>query len=104
MKIVVSVNISSNYILLLIVSGLNFNRCTICFLLFLNIACRSTQNTARIPTLFKLHIVIKPLNNNKKINIIKSLLCLKLTLLTCKHWTVRTANLALVKSENLLVV
>ena len=68
MKIVVSVNISSNYILLLIVSGLsyNFNRCTVCFLLFLNIACRSTQNTARIRTLFKLHIVIKPLNNNKK--------------------------------------
>ena len=35
---------------------------------------------------------------------IKNLLCLKITLLMCKHWTVRTANLALVKSENLLVV
>ena len=36
--------------LLLIVSGLfcNFNRCVVCFQSLMNIACRSTQNAARI--------------------------------------------------------
>ena len=64
---------------LLIVSGLscNFNRC---FQSFMNIiACRSTQNAARIKRFLRLYIVIKALN--KKINIINSLLCWSVTLL-----------------------
>ena len=51
--------------LLLIVSGLscNFNRC---FQSFMNIiACRSTQNAARIKSFLRLCIVIQPLNNQK---------------------------------------
>ena len=70
---------------LLIVSKLscNFNRCAVCFQSFMNIACRSTQNAARIKRFLRLHIVIKPLN--KKINIIN-------------------ANLVLVKSAELLAV
>ena len=67
--------------LLLIVSSLscNFNRCAVCFQSFMNIACRSTQNAARIKRFLRLHIVIKPLN--KKINTINSLLCWGVTLL-----------------------
>ena len=45
----------------------------------MNIACRSTQNAARIKRLLSLHIVIKPLN--KKINTINSLSCWSVTLL-----------------------
>ena len=84
--------------LLLIVSSLscNFNRCAVCFQSFMNIACRSTQNAARIKRFLRLHIVIKPLN--KKINTINSLLCWTVTLLMF------TENLALVKSENRLAV
>ena len=84
--------------LLLIVSTLscNFNRCAVCFQSFMNIACRSTQNAARIKRFLRLHIVIKPLN--KKIKIANSLLCWSVTLLMF------TANLALVKSENRLAV
>ena len=54
--------------LLLIVSSLscNFNRCAVCFQSFMNIACRSTQNAARIKRFLRLHIVIKPLNKNNK--------------------------------------
>ena len=70
MKIVVSVNVSPNCIFyLLIVSSLscNFNRFVVCFWSFMNIACRSTQNVARIKCFLRLYIVIKPLNkkNNK---------------------------------------
>ena len=52
--------------LLLIVSSLscNFNRCAVCFQSFMNIACRSTQNAARIKCFLRSHIVIKPLNKN----------------------------------------
>ena len=66
---------------LLIVSSLscNFNRCAVCFQSFMNIACRNTQNAARIKRFLRLHIVIKPLN--KKINTINSLLCWSVTLL-----------------------
>ena len=62
--------------LLLIVSSLscNFNRCAVCFQSFMNIACKSTQNAARIKRFLSLHIVIKQL---KKINTINSLLCWK---------------------------
>ena len=35
---------------------------------FMNIACRSTQNAARIKRFLKLHIVIKPLNKKNKHN------------------------------------
>ena len=52
--------------------------------LFMNIACRSTQNVARIKRFSRLHIVIKPLNK-KKINIINSLLCWSVTLLMFIH-------------------
>ena len=53
--------------LLLIVSSLfcNFNRCAVCAVCFqslMNIACRSSQNAARIKCFWRLHIVIKPLN------------------------------------------
>ena len=50
MKIVVSVYVSLNYFLLLIVSSLfcNFNRCAVCFQSLMNIACGSSQNAARI--------------------------------------------------------
>ena len=71
--------------LLLIVSSFscNFNRCAVCFQLFMNTACRSAHNAARIKRFLRLHmwlhIVIKPLN--KKINIISSLLCWSVTLL-----------------------
>ena len=56
--------------LLLIVSSLscNFNRCAVCFQSFMNIACRSTQNAARIKRFLRLHIVIKPLNKKNKHN------------------------------------
>ena len=57
----------------------------------------STQNASRIKRFSRLHIVIKPLNK-KKINIINSLLCWRVTLLMF------TANLAVVKSENRLAV
>ena len=54
--------------LLLIVSSLscNFNRCAVCFQSFMNIACRSTQNAARIKRFLRLHIFIKPLNKKNK--------------------------------------
>ena len=56
--------------LLLIVSSLscNFNRCAVCFQSFMNIACRSTQNAARIKRFLRLHIVIKPFNKKNKHN------------------------------------
>ena len=49
---------------LLIVGSLscNFHRFAVCFQAFINIACRSTQNAARIKRFLRLHIVIKPLN------------------------------------------
>ena len=61
----------------------NFNCCAVCFQSFMNTACRSTQNAARIKRFRRLHIVIKP--SNKKIiiniiNIINSLLCWSVTL------------------------
>ena len=54
--------------LLLIVSSLSciFHRCAVCFQSFMNIACRRTQNAARIKRFWKLHIVIKPLNRREK--------------------------------------
>ena len=54
--------------LLLIVSSLscNFNSRAVCFQLFMNIACRSTQNAARVKRFLRSHIVIKPLTNKKK--------------------------------------
>ena len=54
----------------LIVSSLscNFNRCAVCFQSFMNIACRSTQNAARIKRFLRLHIVIKPFNKKNKHN------------------------------------
>ena len=68
--------------LLLTVSSLscNFNRRAVCFQSFLNIACRTTQNAARIKRFLRLHIVIKPLNK-KKINIMNCLLCWSVTIL-----------------------
>ena len=47
--------------LLLIVSSLscNFNRVVVCFRSFMNIACKSIQNAARIKRFLRLHIVIK---------------------------------------------
>ena len=48
----------------------NFNRYTVCFQSFMNIACRSAQNAARIKRFLTLHVVIKPLNkknNNNKL-------------------------------------
>ena len=83
--------------LLLIVSSLscNFNRCAVCFQSFMNIACRSTQNAARIKRFLRLHIVIKPLNTKKHS---KFLLCWSVTL------SMFSANLALVESENRLAV
>ena len=68
--------------LLLIVSSFscNFNHCAVCFQSLMNTACRSTQNATRIKCFLRLHIVIKALN--KKINIISSLLCWSITLLT----------------------
>ena len=55
--------------LLLIVSILscNFHRCAVCFQSFMNIACGSTQNAARIKRFWRLHMVIKPLNKKKKL-------------------------------------
>ena len=87
------------FLLLIVISSLscNFNRCAVCFQSFMNITCRSTQNASRIKRFSRLHIVIKPLNE-KKINIINSLLCWGVTLLMF------TANLAVVKSENRLAV
>ena len=46
----------------------NFNRCAVCFQSFMNIACRSTQNAARIKRFLRLHIVIKPFNKKNKHN------------------------------------
>ena len=83
--------------LLMIVSSLscNFNRCAVCFQSFMTIACRSYLFAARIKRFSRLHIVIKPLNDNKKNN--------KLFML--KHnEECKNANLALVKTENWLAV
>ena len=63
----------------LLVVPLQFYRYVVRFQSFMNIARRSTQNTARIKRFLRLHIVIKPLN--KKINIINSLFCWSITLL-----------------------
>lgn len=76
----------------------NFNHCAVCFQSFMNTACRSTQNAARVKCFSRLHIVIKVLN--KKINIISSVLCWSITLLMfiqTLYYTARTANLGLVK-------
>ena len=81
---------------LLVVSLLQFYRYVVCFQSFMNIARRSTQNTARIKRFLRLHIVIKPLN--RKLKTTNSLLCWSVTLLLV------TANLAFVKSENWLAV
>ena len=44
----------------LLVVSCNFNRSTVCFYeLFMNIACRSIQNAARIKRFLRLHIVLK---------------------------------------------
>ena len=109
MKIVVSVKICKFFTELyffyrLLVVSCNFNRYSVCFQSFMNIACRSTQNSASIKRFLRLRIVIKPLN--KKINILNSSLYWSVTLLMFiqKLITARTANLALVKSENRLAV
>ena len=77
----------------LLVVSCNFNRFAVCFQSFINIACRSTQNAARIKRFLRLHIVIKPLNNKKN-----NTICWSVTLLMF------TENLVLVKSENRLAV
>ena len=82
MKIVVSVNVSLNYISFIdCYSSLscNYNRCAVCFQSFMNIACRSTLNAVRIERFFKITHRYKPLN--KKINIKNCLLCWSVTLL-----------------------
>ena len=67
MKIVVSLYVSPNYFILLIVSSLFciFNRCAVCFQSLMNIACRSSQKAPRIKRFWRLHIVIKPSNKNR---------------------------------------
>ena len=50
----------------LLVVCCNFNRFAVHFQSFISIACRSTQNTARIKRFLRLHIVIKPLNKKNK--------------------------------------
>ena len=49
----------------LLVVSYNFNRFAVCFQSFINNACRSTQNAARIKRFLRLHIVIKPLIKNR---------------------------------------
>ena len=72
MKIVVSVNVSPNYISFsdcLSSLSCNFNRCAVRFQSFMNIACRSYLKIARVLNVFlRLHIVIKPLNKKNKHN------------------------------------
>ena len=69
------------FLLLIFISlSCNFNRCAVCFQLFMNIACRSTQNAACIKRFLRLHIIIRPLNKKKK-SIINSLFCWSVTLL-----------------------
>ena len=65
MKIVVSVNVPPNYISLLIVGGLKSVIFAVCFQVFINIACRSTQSAERIKRFLRLHIVTKPLIKNR---------------------------------------
>ena len=76
----------------------NFNRCAVCFWSFMNIACRSAQNVARIKRFLRLHIVIKLLNKNNKHN--KFFIVLKRDSIKVHSNTrnTRTANLALIKS------
>ena len=50
----------------LLVVPLQFYRYVVRFQSFMNIARRSTQNTARIKRFLRLHIVIKPLNKKDK--------------------------------------
>ena len=52
----------------LLVVSYNFNRFAVCFQSFINNACRSTQNAARIKRFLRLHIVIKPFNKKNKHN------------------------------------
>ena len=49
----------------LLVVSCNLNRFAVCFQSFINIACRCTQNAARIKRFLRLRILIKQLNNNK---------------------------------------
>ena len=51
-----------------LVVSYNFNRIAVCFQSFINNACRSTQNAARIKRFLRLHIVIKPFNKKNKHN------------------------------------
>ena len=64
--------------LLLIVSSLscNFNHCAVCFQSFMDIACRSIENAARIKRFSRLHIVINH-EIKKIINVINFLFLLK---------------------------
>ena len=52
----------------LLVVSCNFSRFAVCFPSFINTACRSIQNAARIKRFLRLHIVIKPLNKKNKHN------------------------------------
>ena len=52
----------------LLVVSYNFNRFAVCFHSFINNACRSTQNAARIKRFLRLHIDIKPFNKKNKHN------------------------------------
>ena len=81
MKIVVSVYVSPNYVFcwLLVVSLEIFIAVPFVFSRSLNIACRSTQNAARVSNDFEDYTKIKPLN--KKKYTINSLLCSSATLL-----------------------
>ena len=80
----------------LLVVPLQFYRYVVRFQSFMNIARRSTQNTARIKLFLRLHIHIKPLNRKSKIT--NSLLCWRVTLFMV------TASLAFVKIEYWLAV
>ena len=68
----------------------------------MNIACRSAQNAARIKRFLRLHIVIKLFNKNNIHN--KFFIVLKRNSINVHSNTrnTRTANLALIKSENRL--
>ena len=68
----------------------------------MNIACRSTQNAARIKRFLGLHIVIKPLIKKNKHN--RFYIMLKRNSINVNSNTIAAANLALVKSENRLAV
>ena len=79
------------FLLLIISLSCNFDRCTVYFQSFMNLACRSTQNAASIKRFLRLHTFIEPLDT-------------KIKKFIQTHYYSSTVTLAPFKSDNRLAV